>query len=163
MIPQNVKDVVKTALEGRLKTCITEIEGIQSYLDELGYDGSQIVENAMGTEKKEKGMDIDLDGLINNAGEDLPQPLNLVTRQPILKKNHIDRKSCKTSGSMVSKFRGVSKLSNTKWRARLRVAGKDYELGTFPEEIDAARAYDDAKVKLTKSTQGLNIPERYRK
>lgn len=162
MIPQTVKDVVKTALEGRLVNCITEIKGIQSYLDELGYDGYQIVENVMGTKTEEKN-EIDLDELLNNDVEDIPQPLNLVTKQPILRKQGIGRKRCTTSKSEVSKFRGVSKLNGTIWRARLRVAGRDYELGTFPEEIDAARAYDDAKVKLAKSTKGLNFPDRYKR
>jgi len=157
MIPQNVKDVVKTALESRLVACVTEIKSIQDYLDGLGYDGDCIVRNALETDIKEEVVP---DGILNSVSGDTPQPFNLVTKQPILKKQGIGHKKHTSS---VSKFRGVTKQDGTKWRARLHFKGKNYELGVFPDEIDAARAYDDAKVKLTKSTKSLNIPERYKK
>ncbi len=47
------------------------------------------------------------------------------------------------SGS-TSKFKGVSVKSNGKYEARITKDGKTKSLGTFANESDAAKAYDDA-------------------
>jgi hypothetical protein len=89
--------------------------------------------------------------------------MSLVTQQPILKKIDVSKRKPIVSNTSKSQYKGVSKKHGNKWRARLGVDGRDVELGYFTDEIDAARAYDDAKIKITKSLSGLNFPERYTK
>ena len=46
-----------------------------------------------------------------------------------------------------SKYKGVYKISDTSWRAILRVHGKNKHLGYFNTETDAAEAYDSAAMQ----------------
>ena len=47
-----------------------------------------------------------------------------------------------------SRFKGVCwDMVNKKWRAKLGMNGKTFELGRFKVEADAASAYDDAAEK----------------
>jgi hypothetical protein len=48
-------------------------------------------------------------------------------------------RSTNTSG-----YRVVIRLSNGKWKARIRGDGKYVHLGTFPDPVEAAYAYEEA-------------------
>ena len=47
-----------------------------------------------------------------------------------------------------SRYRGVSRTRNGKWRARIWVHDVDYSLGCFFSEEKAAQAYAEAKLRL---------------
>jgi hypothetical protein len=160
MVSQSVKDAVKNALYEKILSHVSEIRGIQSYLNELGFDGDEIVRSALETEEKEE---VNLNRLLDNSSKNTFRPMSLVTQQPILKKIDVSKRKPIVSNTSKSQYKGVSKKHGNKWRARLGVDGRDVELGYFTDEIDAARAYDDAKIKVTKSLSGLNFPERYTK
>lgn len=53
------------------------------------------------------------------------------------------------------KFKGI-KRANSGWQARIGIDGKDIHLGTFPTEIEAAKAYNVAAVKYHKEYARLN-------
>jgi hypothetical protein len=77
------------------------------------------------------------DGLDNRR-----ENLRLVTRQQNMansRKRHVGQ----------SKYKGVSRARNSpKWRACIVVNKKQIHLGTFDDELDAARAYDLKAVEL---------------
>ncbi len=56
-----------------------------------------------------------------------------------------------------SQFKGVSK-TRKKWRARIKIDGKDINLGSFVYEIDAARAYDKKAKEIYGNCAFLNFP-----
>jgi len=59
-----------------------------------------------------------------------------------------------------SKYKGVDWANDMKrWRARIRVNGKRLYLGSFAEEIDAAKAYDEAARKHHGQFASLNFPD----
>lgn len=61
-----------------------------------------------------------------------------------------------------SKYKGVWKYEKNKlkpWGASIRSENKSYFLGLFQEEADAARAYNEAAIKLHKEFARLNIIE----
>ena len=62
-----------------------------------------------------------------------------------------------------SKFYGVSRYKNTKWRAEGSFGGAHKHLGFFDIEEDAAIAYDAAVIAHYGQNAGakLNFPERY--
>lgn len=55
-----------------------------------------------------------------------------------------------------SRFLGV-KFASKKWRAEIKVDGKNKHLGCFALEIDAARAYNDAAIIHHGEFANLNI------
>jgi hypothetical protein len=65
----------------------------------------------------------------------------------------------KTKRETTSKYIGVSFDKDCKrWRAAIRVRYKQRWLGSFKNEIDAARAYDEAARKYHKDFARLNFP-----
>lgn len=60
--------------------------------------------------------------------------------------NFMNQKSYKNSSS---KYKGVCwRNDSKKWRARIRLNKKAYNIGTFENEIDAAKAYDEFAKKM---------------
>lgn len=60
----------------------------------------------------------------------------------------------------VSPFCGVSWHENTKkWQVQIRRDGRQKHLGVFPCMIEAARAYDEAALKMHGSFAQLNFPD----
>jgi len=55
-----------------------------------------------------------------------------------------------------STFKGVHRRPSGRWLARLRTQGEDYLLGTFENEEDAARAYNEAAKKYFGEFEQLN-------
>lgn len=48
-----------------------------------------------------------------------------------------------------SGYKGVSKAKGgVKWRARLKINGKEYHIGTFPNTVDAAKAYNKKAIEI---------------
>ena len=67
-----------------------------------------------------------------------------------------NKKSSKTS----SKYKGVFwNKKMQKWRAQVRFEGKNYHLGYFTSEIEAALAYNTAALNFFKTFAKLNIIE----
>jgi hypothetical protein len=64
---------------------------------------------------------------------------------------HADKRTSKLKGVYFNRDRG-------KFRAQIMVDRKKYNLGTFADELDAARAYDAAAVKLHGEFARLNFP-----
>lgn len=58
-----------------------------------------------------------------------------------------------------SRLKGVYRLPDGRWRAQIMVQYKKKNLGTFPDEIAAARAYDAAAKDLHGAFARLNFPE----
>ncbi len=66
----------------------------------------------------------------------------------------------KRSGSKYTKYKGVSwHKYNRKWAARIGIDKKEIYLGNFDNEIDAAKAYDEAARKYHGEFACLNFPE----
>jgi len=55
-----------------------------------------------------------------------------------------------------SRFRGVTRRDNNKWEASINPEGKYVFLGVFDSEEDAARAYNEAALKLRGERAKLN-------
>ena len=61
-----------------------------------------------------------------------------------------------------SKFRGVSKHGNN-WRAVISIRGVTTHLGTFPTEVEAAKAYDAAAKAQHHKGGAVNFPDKVRR
>jgi hypothetical protein len=74
--------------------------------------------------------------------------------------NHLNRTKL-TSRKTTSRFKGVSwKKRDRRWRALIKVGGKEIHLGYFENELDAARAYNEAALKYAGEFACLNrLPE----
>jgi hypothetical protein len=58
-----------------------------------------------------------------------------------------------------SKYKGVDWAADmSRWRARIRANGKRISLGLFPDEVQAAKAYDRAAKKYHGEFAVLNFP-----
>jgi hypothetical protein len=55
-----------------------------------------------------------------------------------------------------SKHKGVYKLPNGSWASKIKVGEKAHNLGTYKSEIDAAKAYNVAALKLVGECAWLN-------
>lgn len=72
--------------------------------------------------------------------------------------NLCHRRKC--PGQKSSKYKGVTwKKDNRKWQARIGFENKEIYLGCFRDEIDAAKAYDNAARKYHKDFASLNFPD----
>jgi hypothetical protein len=66
----------------------------------------------------------------------------------------------KKKKNATSKYRGVCySKQNKKWRTQIRVNRKKKQIGYFQNEIEAARAYDEAAKRYFKEFAILNFPE----
>jgi hypothetical protein len=73
------------------------------------------------------------------------------------KESHRNRRPCKTGSSP---FKGVYwETRSHKWKAGIKLEGKQYHFGYFDEEADAARAYDEAAIKMFGEGAYLNFPQ----
>jgi hypothetical protein len=82
-----------------------------------------------------------------------------VNLRPCLRSENARNKS-KAHGTS-SRFRGVDyRRASGRWHARIRFEGKLIHLGSFTDEIEAARAYDRKAVELFGQFARLNLPER---
>ena len=79
--------------------------------------------------------------------------LNYPLEEVIAWKNLPQPLSQNTSG-----YRGVDKLKNKQWQARIRHNDKLFYLGTVSTPEDAARAYDKAALEMKRERARLNFP-----
>ena len=87
------------------------------------------------------------DGLDNRK-----ENLRIVT----MTQNHYNRK--KTSRKTTSKYKGVHRITDRKaYCAKIRYEGKTIYLGYYKDEIEAAKAYDEAAKKLFGEYAKLNF------
>lgn len=56
-------------------------------------------------------------------------------------------------------FKGLSKTPSGKWNVRIRANGKTHRLGIFESDIEAAKAYDEAALRLCGPFARLNFQE----
>ena len=58
-----------------------------------------------------------------------------------------------------SKYKGLEwDKTQRKWKVRIQLAGRKKYIGSFANEIDAARAYDEAARQLHGDFASLNFP-----
>lgn len=104
----------------------------------------EIMQSPFGVKTDHK----DRDGLNNRRDN-----LRLATNQ------QNGQNTAKATAALTSIYRGVSwDAHGQKWRAHIRVGGRQVYLGSFVSEIDAARAYDAAALERGELCP-LNFPE----
>lgn len=62
------------------------------------------------------------------------------------------------AATSTSRYKGVGRMANGSWRARIKVNYQERHLGLFASEEDAARAYDAAAVAAWGEFARLNLP-----
>ena len=68
------------------------------------------------------------------------------------------KKARSSSGVAYSNYKGVTWYKHIhKWAAKIQHEGKDKHLGVFEQEIDAAKAYDEAALKYFGEFAKLNF------
>jgi len=87
-----------------------------------------------------------------NGLDNRKENLRIVT----MTQNHYNRK--KTSRKTTSKYKGVHRITDRKaYCAKIRYEGKTIYLGYYKDEIEAAKAYDEAAKKLFGEFARLNF------
>ena len=74
--------------------------------------------------------------------------VSYLTRKMTDKDFYLSQASRPRAANAYSKYRGVSKGNKGMYRATLTFKGKRYYLGTYENEIDAARAYNKAALAI---------------
>jgi len=89
-----------------------------------------------------------------NTLDNRRENLRLATRSQNSCNSRIDKSKA------TSQFRGVQYWKRRgRWVAKIKHKGKETWLGSFDNEIDAARAYDDAAKKYHGEFARLNLPD----
>jgi hypothetical protein len=55
-----------------------------------------------------------------------------------------------------SKYKGVYKTTSGKWQASIKSKGKNFYLGSFETQIDAAKAYNDKAIEFYGQFANIN-------
>jgi len=63
----------------------------------------------------------------------------------------------KTKNNKSSKFKGVTKMKNGKWKAHIGIDDKDIHIGYFKSEEEAAKAYDEKATTMFGDKAKLNF------
>jgi len=74
--------------------------------------------------------------------------------------NHQGNKANSHNGKYTSKFIGVSKMENGKYRSMAKLHGRVCHLGVFDSEESAAKAYDKFVLAHRGSLCVINFPEK---
>lgn len=94
-----------------------------------------------------------VDHIDRNPANNTPSNLRPATRQ------QQSRNQSKRQGTS-SRFKGVSWCkAMCKWRSSIRINGKEKSLGYFDNEVDAARAWDAAAMKIDPEFYTTNFPQ----
>jgi hypothetical protein len=98
--------------------------------------------------------DLIVDHINNNPLDNRRSNLRAITKTQN-SYNMSPKKNCS------SKYKGVYKISGKQrpWRAHISYKRKRISLGTFENEIDAAKAYDEAAKKYYREYAYLNFPD----
>jgi len=122
-----------------------EINFYQWSLDTKGYpcrrDRGKIIYMHRVLVDAVQGMDVD--HINGNPLDNTSSNLRMCTRQQNLQ-NARGKARGNNGKPNTSKYKGVHQATATRWRARIRINGKQTHLGSFETEKEAAEAYDKA-------------------
>jgi hypothetical protein len=125
-----------------------KISGSNSYAFRMENGKAVYMHNQVAQPPPDKIVDHDDHNGLNNSR------INL--RLATLSQNNCNRRK-KTGCS--SRYKGVCRKKNDKWRARITSSKKRILLGDFDNEIDAAKAYDQAARLYHDKFAVLNFPD----